>query len=124
MSRKLLLPITIAFTCLSGVALWEHGYWGIWKPLLTTWSGAQVLADLLIALSLVLSWLYRDARANGRAYVPWVIVTLLLGSFGPLFSLLSTDFSFTGIGRLSTPIVTSPTIIAGVLEMLSSAVPP
>ncbi|HIB64457.1 MAG TPA: DUF2834 domain-containing protein [Phycisphaerales bacterium] len=105
MSRKFLLPITIAFTCLSGVALWKHGYLGIWKPLLTTWSGVQVLADLLIALFLVLSWLYKDARAKGRAYVPWVIVTLLLGSFGPLFYLLtSPSRASAGSALQSSPV--------------------
>ena len=104
MPRKFILPITIAFTCLSGVALWEHGYWGIWKPLFTTWSGAQVLADLVIALSFVMSWVYRDARAKGRAYVPWVVATLLLGSFGPLLYVLTSP-SQVSVG---SPLQSSP----------------
>jgi hypothetical protein len=36
----------------------------------------------------VLAWLWRDARANGRNPWPWMIATLLLGSFGPLVYLL------------------------------------
>lgn len=53
----------------------------------------QVLADLVIALSLVLVWMVRDARQRGVSPVPWVAATLLLGSFGPLFYLLARERS-------------------------------
>ena len=49
----------------------------------------QVLADLAIALVLVLVWLWRDAKATGRNPVPWVVLTLATGSFGPLIYLLT-----------------------------------
>jgi hypothetical protein len=87
--RPLLLIILIPFTILTALALWHHGYWGILEPHFKTFGGGQVLADLVIALSLVLAWMWRDAKAKGRAYLPWFLLTLVMGSFGPLLYLLT-----------------------------------
>lgn len=48
-----LLLILALFTALTGAALFYHGYWGI-APAFQNLAAAQVLADLTIALSLVL----------------------------------------------------------------------
>jgi len=48
-----------------------------------------VLVDLVIALTLVLVWMWRDAQATGRNVWPWVLLTLVAGSFGPLGYLLT-----------------------------------
>jgi hypothetical protein len=87
--RLLLIVVLFLFSALSAAALWQHGYWGLISPLLQSWGGAQVLADLVIALSLVLVWIWRDARAQGRSPWPWIVATLALGSFGPLVYLLT-----------------------------------
>jgi hypothetical protein len=89
MQRLLLIGTLALFGALSGAALWQHGYWGIVAPHFQSWGGAQVLADLVIALTLVLCWLWRDARATGRNPWPWLVATLALGSFGPLAYLLT-----------------------------------
>jgi len=47
------------------------------------------LADLVIALSVFLVWMWRDARAIGRNPWPWLVMTLAIGSFGPLLYLLT-----------------------------------
>jgi len=39
---------------------------------------------LPIALSLVMVWMWQDARKQGIAPLPYVILTLTLGSIGPL----------------------------------------
>jgi hypothetical protein len=82
--KSLFAAVTLAFGALTAAALWQHGYWGVVEPLLTSLNGAQVFADLVIALCLALVWLFRDARAIGRNPWPWFGVTLVLGSFGPL----------------------------------------
>lgn len=69
-------------------ALWFHGYIGIITPLLQTWAGGQVFTDLVIALVLVLAWMWSDAKKYGRAFLPWLLLTLAAGSFGPLCYLL------------------------------------
>jgi hypothetical protein len=86
--RPLLVAVLLAFGALSAVAMGRHGYWGIFQPLVSSWAGAQVLADLAIALLLWLVWMWGDARAHGRNPWPWVVLTLTAGSFGPLLYLL------------------------------------
>ena len=88
MTRALLVAVLTLFGALTGVALAHHGYWGILAPHFQSFGAGQVLADLVIALTLVLVWLVRDARAAGRSPWPWVALTLVAGSFGPLLYLL------------------------------------
>jgi hypothetical protein len=89
MDRTILAAVLAAFTALSAVALWQHGYWGIIAPHFETWGALQVLVDLVIALALVMVWMWRDARAIGRNPWPWIALTLVAGSFGPLGYLLT-----------------------------------
>ena len=89
MQRSLLIVTLAGFSVLSGLALWHHGYWGLIAPHLRTFGGAQVLVDLVIALGLVMVWMWGNARATGRNPWPWMVLTLVAGSFGPLFYLLS-----------------------------------
>lgn len=89
MKRIALAAVLVLFGSLSTVALYQHGYWGIVAPHLRSTAGAQVLADLVIALSLVMGWLWRDARRSGRSPWPWLVATVAFGSFGPLIYILS-----------------------------------
>lgn len=89
MNKTLLLIVLAPFSALSALALWQHGYWGLFEPALHSTAAAQVLADLAIALGLLWVWLYRDARTRGRNPWPWMAMTLALGSFGPLVYLLT-----------------------------------
>lgn len=89
MQRSLIVVILLAFGALSATALWQYGYWGILAPHFQNSGAGQVLADLVIALSLVMVWMWRDAKATGRNPWPWIIATLATGSFGPLFYLLT-----------------------------------
>jgi hypothetical protein len=47
--------------------------------------------DLVIALSLVTVWMWGDARRRGRSAIPYVLMTLALGSAGPLLDLLTRE---------------------------------
>lgn len=89
MPRTVLAVVLVLFGALSAAALWQHGYWGIVAPLLQSLAGMQAFADLAVALALVLAWIRRDAATTGRAFWPWVVATLILGSFGPLVYLLT-----------------------------------
>jgi hypothetical protein len=89
MQRSLIAIVLILFGALSAVAVWQHGYLGIFVSELQSTAGMQVLADLVIALSLFLVWMWRDAKAIGRNPWPWLVVTLAIGSFGPLLYLLT-----------------------------------
>jgi hypothetical protein len=87
--RALLLAVLLPFAALSAVAVWQHGVVGIVVWQLQNSAGWQVLADLVLALGLVLVWMEHDARARGRRFVPWLLLTLVAGSFGPLLYLLA-----------------------------------
>lgn len=89
MYRILILVTLVLFGALTAVALEQHGFWGILAPHFQSTGAGQVFADLVIALVLVLSWIWQDARATSRNPWPWVLATLALGSFGPLFYLLT-----------------------------------
>lgn len=89
MRRTLLITTTVLFGALTAAALWQHGYWGIFEPHFQSFGGAQVFVDLVIALTLFLGWMWNDAKATGRSPWPWIVATLTLGSFGPLFYLLT-----------------------------------
>ncbi|MBK8071650.1 MAG: DUF2834 domain-containing protein [Ramlibacter sp.] len=88
MPRLILFLTLAAFSGLTAVALWQHGYWGILAPHFQSTGGGQVLADLVIALSLFLVWMWRDARATGRNPWPWIALTAVAGSIGALLYLL------------------------------------
>ncbi len=89
MQRTLLTVTLVLFGILTSIALWRHGYWGIVAPHFQSFGAGQVLADLVISLSLVMMWMWRDAKATGRTIWPWLLATLILGSFGPLVYLLT-----------------------------------
>ena len=88
MKRTLLTITLIAFLILTAIALWHHGYWGIIEPSFKSFGAAQVFADLVIALSLLLIWMWRDARTTGRNPWLWLALTLANGSIGALIYLL------------------------------------
>lgn len=88
-SKKVLLVFTVvAFAFLTAIAIQRHGITGIFLHQLENFAGLQVLTDLAIALILILVWLVKDARARGLNPAPWVVLTLLAGSFGPLLYLI------------------------------------
>lgn len=89
MHRALIAVVLVLFGALTAMALYQHGYWGIIAPHFQSTGAGQVFADLVIALVLVLIWIWRDARTTGRNPWPWVVATLALGSFGPLVYLLT-----------------------------------
>jgi hypothetical protein len=47
----------------------------------------QISLDLVVALSLVSVWLWRDAKARGVSPYPYLALTVVLGSVGPLLYL-------------------------------------
>ena len=87
--RTVLVVVLVAFLGLTAVALAQHGLIGIIAPHFQSFGGGQVFADLVIALSLILVWIWRDARATGRNPWPWLLLTVGTGSIGPLIYLIT-----------------------------------
>ncbi len=94
MSIRLLLLFAgiTAFSVLTVLALLDVGFLGILEPHFQSWGGAQVFVDLVIVCVLACVWMVDDARSRGLNAWPFVLVTLVAGSFGPLSYLVVREW--------------------------------
>ncbi|HZR84061.1 MAG TPA: DUF2834 domain-containing protein [Candidatus Binatia bacterium] len=87
--KKLGLWVVFAdFLAFTAWVVYEHGYSSFFTLAAGSAVGAQMLLDLAIALTMVLTWLVRDARERGISPTPYVVLTLFAGSIGPLLYLV------------------------------------
>ena len=96
-----LAVVVVLFGVLSAIALLDVGYVGIIAPHFKSWGAGQVFADLVIMCLLGCTWMLHDARTRGTSAWPFVILTLVAGSFGPLFYLLLREVRSTSRTRAS-----------------------
>ena len=73
------------------MALMNGGIEGIVVPHFQSWGAGQVFADLVISLLICLFFISKDAPARGLPFWPFVVLTLALGSFGPLAYLVMRE---------------------------------
>lgn len=83
MTRWIALAALLPFGAYSTWVTIEHGYFGFLDLGKDGW-GLQVLLDLTISLAMVSVGIVRDARTRRVAAWPWILLTLVLGSIGPL----------------------------------------
>lgn len=90
MSRLRLIAIIllIPFLALTLYAVYSVGYIGIFDYHRHSPAGWQVFADLVVALMIVICYMVPEAKKAGKNPWPWVVVTLFLGSIGPLLYLI------------------------------------
>jgi len=89
--KRLLAALVLAdFTALSAYAVFEHGYVGFFDLLFANTATITVFVDLCIALTMVMVWMWNDAKRRGVTPLPFVLLTLALGSVGPLLYLVTT----------------------------------
>jgi hypothetical protein len=84
MKKPFLFVALIALGGVTAVALWKEGLAGIFAATVLSYGSMQIFVDLVIALTLVMVWMWRDAKCSGRSIWPWIAITLVAGSFGPL----------------------------------------
>ena len=96
MPRSLLLVTLVLFGALSAAAVWQHGFLGIFASPFQSLAAGQIFADLVVSLTLIMVWMWRDAKATGRMPWPWIAATLAFGSFGPLVYLLTAKVAEKG----------------------------
>lgn len=82
--RSIAIAMLIPFVVLTIYAVARDGYIGLFEYQLASAAGWQVLADLCVALVLVLGWIVPDAKRAGRQWWPWVVATFFTGSIAPL----------------------------------------
>lgn len=86
MNLKRIVPafLLLDFSVLTAVEIARHGYTGYLRIAFTNLSAGIILADLAIALLLVVAWMIHDARARKVSVWPYVVLTMVFGSVGPL----------------------------------------
>ncbi|MGB0062359.1 DUF2834 domain-containing protein [Candidatus Binatus sp.] len=90
MSNRLivLLLIIAGFGVLTTRAVMDAGYVGLFMSSFGSLSGTQIFFDLVILGVLACIWMVNDARERGLVAWPFILITLLAGSFGPLLYLV------------------------------------
>ncbi len=86
--KPVLCLVTLAFLLFSLWVVTQVGYLGIWQGGLANLGSTQITADLVVACALLMGYVARDCRAQGRPWWPWALLTLVAGSLGPLAYLL------------------------------------
>jgi hypothetical protein len=87
--RRLGLLFVLAdFSALTAYTTIQYGVAGLIEMALANAVTITLSVDLVIALSLITAWMWRDARDRGVAPLPYVVLTFTLGSIGPLLYLV------------------------------------
>ena len=87
--KRLGLIVLLAdFVALTAYAVYYHGYLAFFELHAMNAIQIQIFTDLVIALSLFLVWMLRDARERGISPAPYVVLILTLGSIGALAYLI------------------------------------
>jgi len=89
--------IFLAFAAYTIWAVLEVGYSGLFLNPVPSIGGLpigplQILLDLVIMAGIVLGWMVGDAKRRNINPWPFVVITLPLGSIGPLLYLLRREF--------------------------------
>jgi Terpene cyclase DEP1 len=80
--------VLLGFSGLTGYTVYYYGYIGFFEQMATNAITITAFVDLTIALGLVTLWMWQDARKQRISPLPYVILTLTLGSIGPLLYLI------------------------------------
>ncbi|MBY0279037.1 DUF2834 domain-containing protein, partial [Candidatus Binatia bacterium] len=86
MNKKQILAaiVLVDFAAFSTWVVVQYGYLGLFAQALASPATIQVLLDLVIALTMVSAWMWRDAKRHGINPLPFLVLTITLGSIGPL----------------------------------------
>ena len=90
MNRKQLVlsAALIVLLAMDAYSIYLYGYIGFFRMVLANFAGVTAFVDLAIALVLILAWMGDDARQRKVSAVPYLVLTVALGSIGPLLYLI------------------------------------
>jgi uncharacterized protein DUF2834 len=91
-AKRLLLGfVLLDFSGFSAYAVYQYGLVGVFEQAFANTATTLLFTDLSIALSLVMLWMWQDARERGVSVIPYVLLTFGLGSVGPLLYLFRRE---------------------------------
>ena len=83
--KKILLSLVLLdFLALTVWVVLDTGYFAAIDQLASTWVGMLAIFDLLISLTIATVWMWTDAKRHGVNPLPYLALTLVTGSAGPL----------------------------------------
>ena len=80
--------ILVILLALDADAVYSYGYLGFFRAAFINGAAIASFVDMVVALGLICIWMSEDARERGFSAVPYMLVTLALGSPGPLLYLI------------------------------------
>ncbi len=78
----------IVLLAMDAYAIYLYGYVGFFRQIFANLVGATAFVDLAIALVLIVVWMGDDAEQRNVSALPFLLLTLALGSVGPLLYLI------------------------------------
>ena len=83
----------VEFLGLTSYAIYTVGYLGFFAAAAANAATLTLSYDVVLALSLISIWMWKDARERGASFAPYLVITLLLGSAGPLLYLIRREWT-------------------------------
>jgi len=80
--------VLLGFAGFTGYCLYEYGPGGLFRLAFENPVSTLLMTDLTISLVIVLVWLGADAEEHHISMLPYIALTLLFGSVGPLLYLI------------------------------------
>lgn len=101
LSKRAVLYIVLlgVHSAITARALMDKSYLELFAFAFQGWPQFQIFSDLTASITLVSSWMIWDARKKGRTVWPYVVATVLTGSFGPLTYLLVGELRGSSVRR-------------------------
>ncbi|HEY0136453.1 MAG TPA: DUF2834 domain-containing protein [Nannocystis sp.] len=93
MNRKqiILAVFALDFLLLTAWAIVQHGYLGIFAHAFQNSATILLAVDLVLAIVMIAGWMWVDANRHGLRVWPYLLVTALFGSAGPLLYLIRRE---------------------------------
>ena len=87
--KQIALAVVLAdFAAFTAYVIAQTGIVGFLEAAHGNLASLQVLIDLSIALTIVVAWMWQDARQHDINPLPYAVLTLALGSIAPLLYLV------------------------------------
>ncbi len=86
--QLLLAAVLAIFLFESAYVIYTMGYIGFFEAAFANAATGLMAFDLVICLTIFAVWMVRDARLQGRSPLGYLLLTVTLGSAGPLLYLI------------------------------------
>ncbi|HKF30400.1 MAG TPA: DUF2834 domain-containing protein [Candidatus Binataceae bacterium] len=80
--------VLVGFATLNAYCFYTFGTAGFLHAAFANAATVAVFTDLVIALTMVAVWMVRDAAQRSATVLPYLLLTLFMGSIGPLIYLI------------------------------------